>query len=248
MPEILVAPSRQLSARPARTSRQSDDYTGRRASTTPRTESDRLDRRRPRRQHRVDPPLDPALRRTGRPPGGVPRDGADRIPRRGPGPAVVLRRGVAGGAACARRAPGRGGLRGTPGRRRLPRPIRVRRAALRPARRIAAERRRGAAPRTDRAELRQAPPAQLRRLRRVPVLRAGRLDACRTGARHRCGARDLRGPLAGRRPGRRPRVPPGPGCCCRSTPRRTSGTRTTPGWNWSASGPRRPAARPRTSR
>lgn len=67
--------------------------------------------------------------------------------------------------------------------------------------RLPAERRRGAAPRTGRADLRQAPPAQLRRLRRVPVLRAGRLDAGRAGARRGRGARDLRGPLAGRRPG-----------------------------------------------
>ncbi|GDY53067.1 hypothetical protein SVIO_036900 [Streptomyces violaceusniger] len=38
----------------------------------------------------------------------------------------------------------------------------------------------------------------------------------------------------------------GPGCCCRSTPRRTSGRRTTPGWTWCASGPRRRAAPLRT--
>lgn len=63
------------------------------------------------------------------------------------------------------------------------------------------ERSRGAAPRAGRADLRQAPPPQLRRLRRVPVLRTGRLDAGGTGARRRRGARDLRGPLAGRRPG-----------------------------------------------
>lgn len=37
----------------------------------------------------------------------------------------------------------------------------------------------------------------------------------------------------------------GRGCSCRSTPRRTSGTRTTRGSTWSASGPRRPGASPR---
>ncbi|CAM5730355.1 Glutamine-dependent NAD(+) synthetase [Streptomyces tendae] len=49
--------------------------------------------------------------------------------------------------------------------------------------------------------LRQAPPAQLRRLRRVPVLRARRHPAGGAGARGGRGAGHLRGPVAGRRPG-----------------------------------------------
>ena len=53
----------------------------------------------------------------------------------------------------------------------------------------------------------EAPPAELRRLRRVPVLRARQhaagLPAARCGRRaRRRGRRDLRGPVAGRRPGR----------------------------------------------
>ena len=50
------------------------------------------------------------------------------------------------------------------------------------------------------ATLGQAPPAQLRRLRRVPLLRARRHAVGRPRPRRRRRARDLRGPLAGRRP------------------------------------------------
>ena len=230
-------------------SRRTDDYTGRRASTTSRPESDRRHRRRPRRQRRVDRPLDPALRRAGRAPRGVPRDGADRLPRRGPGAAVVLRGGLAR-PRCAR-SPARladegfGELPVVVGY--LDRSEHAQPKYGQPAgapQNAAAVLHRGEV----RPELRQAPPAQLRRLRRVPLLRAGRHHAGRAGARRRRRARHLRGPLAGRRP--RPGRPrgAGPGCCCPSTPRRTSATRTTPGWSWSASGPRRPAAPRRTWR
>ena len=50
--------------------------------------------------------------------------------------------------------------------------------------------------------VRQAPPAQLRRLRRVPDLRARPRPGGGPGPRRRRGHRHLRGPLAARRPGR----------------------------------------------
>ena len=63
-----------------------------------------------------------------------------------------------------------------------------------------------APPRRGRGHLLQAPPAQLRRLRRGALLRARRPVRGRPDPRRRRRADDLRGPLAGRRPvrGRRP--------------------------------------------
>ncbi len=98
-------------------------------------------RRRHRRQRRLGPPLDPALRRAGSAPRGVPGDGADRVPRRGPGPALLLRGGVPRGPALARHAPRRRGLRRAAGGRRLPRPVRERPAEVRPPGRLPAQRR-----------------------------------------------------------------------------------------------------------
>ena len=57
----------------------------------------------------------------------------------------------------------------------------------------------------------------------------GQLADGRPGARRRRRRRDLRGHLAGRRPGRRSPARPAPGCWWSSTARRTSGTRTTSG-------------------
>ena len=117
--------------------------------------------------------------------------------------------GLAGGAGRAGRATWpTTGLGDLAGRRRLPRPARRRprpTGSGTPAGR-AAERRRGAARRPGRRPLRQAPPAQLRGVRRVPLLRARATDLTVVRvARRRRRAGDLRGPLAGRRPGR-----PGP--------------------------------------
>ena len=61
-------------------------------------------------------------------------------------------------------------------------------------------------------------------------------------ARRRRGARHLRGPLAGRRPGRRVRDA-GAGCSWSSTARRTSATRTTCGSTCAPAARARPAAR-----
>ncbi len=54
--------------------------------------------------------------------------------------------------------------------------------------------------------LRQAPPAQLRRVRRVPLFVPGQDLPSSRAARRRRGRRDLRGHLAGRRPGRATRA------------------------------------------
>ena len=105
--------------------------------------------------------------------------------------------------------PGRRRARRAARRRRLPRPRRPGTSAtstsvpdvVRPEGR-AAERGRRPAPRPGRRPLRQAPPAQLRRLRRVPELRARQRPDRRPGARRRRRDRHLRGHLAGRRPGR----------------------------------------------
>lgn len=80
-----------------------------------------------------------------------------------------------------------------------------------PAGRLPAELRRGAVPRRGRHPVRQAPPAELRRVRRVPLVRPRRPAAGGAGARGGRRAGDLRGHLAGRRPGdRRPRGRGGP--------------------------------------
>ena len=112
------------------------------------------------------------------------------------------------GRAARRRGPRRAARRG-----RLPRPAPRRRDRARPTAGRPAERRRGPARRPGRRPLRQAPPAQLRRLRRVPLLRAAATGCRRPGARRRRRGRDLRGHLAGRRPGRRHAARPAPGCC-----------------------------------
>ena len=228
---------------------RSDDYTGRRASTTSRPESDRLDRRRPRRQRRVGRPLDPALRRAGSASGGVPRDGADRLSRRGPGPA---RRPSSRPPAppCARSP------RGWPTRASAS--CRSSSATSTAPRR--AQPRYGqpaGAPQNAAAVLHRGEVVLTFAKHHLPNY--GVFDEFRyfvpgdtlpvdPGARRRRRPRHLRGPLAGRRPRARPPAPPGPGCCSPSTPRRTSATRTTPASSWCASAPRRPAAPPRTSR
>ena len=181
----------------------------------------------------------------GRPCRRVPRDGADRLPGRGPGAAPVVRRrvprrrsqdlaerlaadglgellvvvGYLDGAA------GRGARAGHPARARRRTPPRSLHGGA------------GGRP------LRQAPPAELRRLRRVPLLRAGHARSPSPG----CTASTSPSPSArtsGRRAARS-RSPgrPAPGCCWSSTARRTSATRTTPGSTWCAAGRPAPAAR-----
>ena len=204
---------------------------------------------RPRRQRGDDPPVDGAGRRARRPPGGLPRDGADRLPRGGPRAAGVVRRRLAGRARRSSRptspptawatcrsssatstTPATGHRRQRPGRDVLP-----------------AELRRRPARGPGQGPLRQAPPAQLRRLRRVPHLRPRHRPDRRPGRRHRRGHRHLRGPVAGGRPGR-----PHP----RGGRRAAAGhqrlavrarTRTTPGWSCARAARRRPAARWPTS-
>ena len=65
-----------------------------RAPTAHRPGPGEPDGRRPRRQRRLVVALDPAGRRAGRASGRVPGDGADRVPGRGPRPALVVRRGL----------------------------------------------------------------------------------------------------------------------------------------------------------
>ena len=158
----------------------------------------------PGRERRADRGLDAAgrgARGTGR---GVSRDDAHRVPGGGPRAAGVVRRGVhrdaarGGGPARGRRAGrDRGGDR-VPGP--ADRPGGAHRAARRrtPGRGGAAVRGAGG------HHLGQAPPAELRGVRRVPLLRAGRHAAGVPGADGRRGKRggrdrDLRGPVAGRR-------------------------------------------------
>ena len=117
--------------------------------------------------------------------------------------------------------------------------------------RLTAGRGRGAARRQRRDHVGQAPPAQLRRLRRVPLLRARRHAAGvpaagpgRRAGRHR--GRDLRGLVAGRRPGRGHPDGRRRACWWCRTPRRTSGTRTTPAGAVPAAGGRGRRRRSRT--
>ena len=90
---------------------------------------------------------------------------------------------------------------------RLPRPRRRRARPTGPPEGLAAERGRGHHTRAGRRPLCQAPPAELRSLRRVPVLRARPRDPRRAHARHRRRRLDLRGHLAGRAQPRGARPP-----------------------------------------
>ncbi len=118
-----------------------------------------------------------ARRRAGARTSSVPRDGADRLPGRGPRAAGVVRRRVAGraGEAGGRlAAEGLGDIAVVVGyldaddRRSRPRP--TGRTRQRPPQNAAARPLR----RARRRPVRQAPPAQLRRVRRVPLLRPRR--------------------------------------------------------------------------
>ena len=187
-------------------------------------------------------------------PGGLPRDGAHRLPGRGPGAAASR---------SSTRQPGgaRATLAARPGRRRPRRPRRRRRLP----RRVDPD---DATPTSARAR----PEGRARRTPPPSCTAAGSSPAtpsttCPTTASSTSSAtsspattltvvrvhgvdvahRHLRGHLAGRRPGRgRPRAP-APGCCSSSTARRTSATRTTSGSSWSRAAPPRPAARSPTS-
>jgi NAD+ synthase (glutamine-hydrolysing) len=131
--------------------------------------------------------LDRAGRRAGLPPGGLPGDGADRLPAED----LVLRSAFVqasldGFEALAVRLATRAPVDvavvvGYCGRSRDPG------AGPRPAGRRAAEQRRRPARRPGRRPLRQAPPAELRRLRRVPLLRRGDRLPGRPAARRRRG-------------------------------------------------------------
>ena len=101
--------------------------------------------------------------------------------------------------------------------------------------------------RQGRRPLREAPPAELRGLRRVPDLRAWRVAAPWSG----CAASTWPSPSA-RTSGRRAGPSPRPAtrvlrCCSSSTVPRTSGRRTTRGSSWSGGGRPRPGARSPTS-
>ena len=85
----------------------------------------------------------------------------------------------------------------------------------------------------------QAPPAELRGVRRAAVLQGGRHARHRAAARRRGRPGDLRGHLAGGRPDRRARRRRASTWWCRRTRRRTSGTRTTCGCRSWHGGPQR---------
>ena len=144
-------------------------------------------------------------------------------------------------------AGGRGARRDR-GRDRLPGPARRPGAAHRAAGRGAAGRGGAAVRRARRHHLGQAPPAELRGVRRVPLLRARQHAAGVPAAGRRAASggrrhRDLRGPVAGRRaggglPARRARA-----CWWCRTPRPTSGARTTCGSTCACAGRARPGPR-----
>ena len=171
-------------------------------------------RRRPLGQRPAGARLDGEGRRRRRPPGRVPRDDPDRLSGRGPRAARVLRARQRAGPRrprdpARRRRPGRGrGRRRLPGAHRGQRPGAGGQApdGRRPARRREppprrpAQRRRPAVRRHRRRPLLQAAPAQLRRLRRGPLLRARHRAADRAAARGRHRADRLRGPLGRARP------------------------------------------------
>ena len=117
----------------------------------------------------MDPPR-------GGPGGGtrrLPGDDAHRLPGGRPRAAGLLRRRVTGGTRGHRAAAGRRGTRRNRRGHRLPGPPGWLPDPARRAGRRAAERRRGAVRRPGAGPHGQAPPAQLRGVRRVPVLRPG---------------------------------------------------------------------------
>ncbi len=128
-------------------------------------------------------------RRRRRPPGLLPRDDADRLPGRGPRPAPVVSCRLPRGAGEA----GRGSRGGRARRHR-------RHRGLRRRRRPAPRRLRLPARGRGRRPVQQAPPAELRGLRRAPLLRARDLADRRPAPRCRHRTDGLRGRLAGGRP------------------------------------------------
>ena len=201
-------------------------------------------------------------RRRRRPSRRLPRDDPDRLSGRGPRAAGVLRarqragarrpRGRSWPTTASARSPSSSATWRTP---RAAGPAPVDHAADRrrpsrrrqPAPRRPAQRRRAAVRRRGRRPLLQAAPAQLRRLRRGPLLRARHRAADRAAARRRRRADRLRGPLGRGRPVRRRRAGRRRPRRAPPTPRRTSGPRTTCGCRWCAAGPRRRRRRSSTA-
>ena len=182
------------------------------------------DGRRPRRQRRARPRVDPPGRRRRRPAGRLPGDDADRLPGRGPGlpasPSSRASRAALQRLAADLAADGLGELAVVVGYLDADGPAAV--SADADAGPRAPQRARAAARRRVVGHLLQAPPAQLRRLRRGPLLRPRRhadRGADRRGGR---GADHLRGPLAGRRAVRGRPAGRGRAGASTSTARRTS--------------------------
>ena len=131
-------------------------------------------RRRPRRQRRSRGRALQGRGGAASAPRGVPGDGADGLPDRGPGDAGLAHPGVPGGDRDARGAPAGRGVR-RPGRgRRLPRPGGPPPRGRRHPQERPDQLRRGDPRRPDRGPPGQAPPVELRRRRRDPQLRGGR--------------------------------------------------------------------------
>ena len=142
----------------------------------------------------------------------LPRAVDHRLPARGPRAQAAVRRRQRGRPRPARRA-----------HRALRRRRRLRRRRPRPV-----QRRRGVRRRRGARHLPQAPAAELRRVRRGPLLHAGQRDRPAGAVRHRRrqGRRQhLRGHLEPRRPARRCRPPAAPSWPSTSTPRRTTAAR-----------------------
>ena len=177
-------------------------------------------RRRPRGERRPGAHLDGEGRRGRRPPRRLPRDDPDRVSGGGPRPAGVLRARHPARPRRPRDQPGRRRARRGRRRRRVPRAHRGQRAGpgrpaadgRRPARgrqpapRRPPQRGRAALRRRGRRALLQAAPAELRRLRRGPLLRAGHRAADRPPARRRHRTDRVRGPLGRARSLRRRRA------------------------------------------
>ncbi len=144
------------------------------------------------------------------------RDGALRLPDRGPRGPAELPPGRARRRPGAREAAGAGGSRRPRGDRRAPgRPFRAAAARhLERADRDRAELRQRAPGRPGARPVREAPSAELLGVRRVPHLHPRRRAARAADQGGGCRPHHLRGPLARRRPGR-PRAAGG----CRPAPR-----------------------------
>ena len=177
--------------------------------------------------------MDPARRGPRRAPGRLHRDVPDRLPRRGPGAAHLVRGGVDLRGRGGRATAGGGGARRAPGGRRLRGP-REAHPARRPAQGSPARTRRRCCTGDGWSS---GPPSTTcpTTASSTSTATSSAATGCRSSGCTASTWRSRSARTSGRRaaPSRwRPR--PGPVCWWCRTPRRTSGGRTTCGWRWCA--------------